>query len=150
MSYDKPQYTARHVIGPIFATFAAAIYISDTYVKTSATKQDRIEFFRKVKITGFRATTRAGGKSGADLAGHLTRRVCLQYPTTVTTAATKVATCVIGTAAGLTTSGAVVAANAEVSANQQLRLTLWITGDGTASSMNAMSADCYIEYQDRN
>jgi hypothetical protein len=109
---------------------------------TSVNVTDRIQFFNNVKITGMKAITRSmelltGAVSDNNV------RIALTHD------GTSIATAALGTVAGAVNSGGVVAALANVAAGTGLDLVFKATGDGTAGTFGQVSADVYIEYQER-
>lgn len=140
--YDDAQYTVKRQIGPIMGSFAAVLITAVNKTATSAQTVDRIEFFRKIKITDFSVIVRAAPDAGS----HATPTF---LPKAVLTDGTNMlATLSLGTVTGLCT-GAGLHGTATVNAHEQLHLRLKYTADGTAQTMGACSYDAFIEYQDR-
>ena len=146
MPYDDAQWQVRHIIGPIFATCASAgiKFTASATVKTGtlADSADQIEFFKNIKLTGIKAVTRATQLLTGALSDHSMQVV-------VTEGTNACATCALGTAAGLTTSGGVSSTYQNIDSTETLSLFFKGTGDGTAGTMGQMSADVYLEYQNR-
>jgi hypothetical protein len=146
--YDAPRYTVSHILGPILCSFASALLkvTASTTIKsgTSVNVNDRIKFFKNVKITGINAITRSSGMLTGKVSDH-NLRVCLYNTTGL------IASCKLGTVAGMSTTGAISAnaALAHADAGEQMQVKLKATGDGTAGTFDQVSADVFIEYQER-
>lgn len=148
--YDSARYNVNQILGPILCSFATALIAvtGSTTIKsgTSANVNDRIKFFRNVKITGMNAITRSVAiVGGSKLISAHNLRVCLYNTTGL------IASCKLGTVAGVSTTGAIsaTAALAHADAGEQMQIKLKATGDGTAGTFDQVSADVYIEYQER-
>jgi len=139
MAYDSPHYT----LGPIFGSFASFTCTAANKTGTTANIHDRIEFFRKIKLKGIKFLTRASGAAGARAFTKVTPKFLLTDGTNV------LATCVCGTVAGVGTSGGINSTYSSVDADEELQIRLKLIQDGTATTTVAVSADMYIEYQDR-
>ena len=146
-SYDSPKFAVRKIFGPIFGTFntISATDAETTKVATCETKQDRIEFFRNIRLTGMKVTTIAGTARAGNVTSALVPKVYLAYTTPVTD--TYIGSCVVGTAP-LSTDGAIISGREEIDKDAQLRLIFKITGDGTATTAAACSVKMYLEYKD--
>ena len=144
MPYDDAKYKVRHMIGPILASFASAIKCTAANkTGTSVNVTDRIEFFRNIKLTGVKAIMRA---SGAAVGRALTKVT----PKFIVSEGTRVCgTCVVGTVAGVGTSGGVSATYANIDSTEELQIKLKLTADGTATTTDQISADIWLEYQER-
>ena len=70
MSYDDGRYTSKKQYGPIWGTFAQVIATVTTKVQTSAVSNDRVEFMRKIKATGFKFLTQTGTTQGGSAADY--------------------------------------------------------------------------------
>lgn len=145
MPYDSAEYTVHQIFGPVLATFASALIkvTASATIKsgTSANLTDRIKFFKNVKITGMRTISRAVSMLTGAVSDH-NLRVCLYNTTGI------IGSCAIGTVAGVSTAGS-VSSTAHADAGEQCQLKLKATGDGTAGTFDQVSADVYIEYQNR-
>ena len=142
MPYDSPQYVTRSMFGPIKGSFAAVLITAANKTATSVNTNDRIEFFRKVKITGFKTII----VTAPDATAHATPAF---LPHAVLSDGTNMlATCPLGTVAGLGTIGG-MAASPNVDALENLQLQMKYTADGTLQTMGACSYEAYIEYQER-
>jgi hypothetical protein len=142
--YDDPEYNVHLRLGPILASFASgAKATTGNKTATSANVHDRIEFFRNIKLTGVNAITRTSGAA----TGHALSSLS---PKLIVTEGTRVcATCVVGTVAGVGTAGGISSTYADIDSTEELQIKLKWTGDGTATTMDQISADVYLEYQHR-
>jgi hypothetical protein len=144
MSYDAERYQAKMMVADIRATYAGGLLgttATNTNQQTSAGAVDRLEFFQKVKLTGFKVLPEVA----PDCGGHATSmtsyaELCLG---TVTYARAS-----IGTVAGVMANGTIVTANmaAGTAANLRASITTW---DGTVQTMAPGAWRAYIEYQER-
>ena len=144
MAYDDAKYVTPQILGPILASFASG-GLATTGNKTGTTVNvtDRIEFFRKIKLTGMKAIVRTASAATGHALSALT-------PKFIFTEGTRVcATCVCGTVAGVGTSGGVSSTYANIDATEECQVKLKWTGDGTATTMDQISADIWMEYQNR-
>lgn len=140
--YDDPEYNVHLMRGPILASFASgAKATTGNKTATSANVHDRVEFFRNVKLTGVMALTRTASAATGHALSTLT-------PKFIVTEGTRVcATVSCATAAGVGTTGGVSATYATILSTEELQVKLKWTGDGTATTMDQISADVYLEYQ---
>jgi hypothetical protein len=142
MAYDDPKY----LVGPIFATFAAVICTTATKLATCAGGlTDRLEFFRKIKITGFKVLPKTGITQGQAAAGEV-------YSIRLYATSDIIATApLLGTNdAGVMANGVIVSSNAlKIGANEKLSLKLHILPGGTANTVSPNSINAFIEYQDK-
>lgn len=153
MAYDSPEFAARHMIGPVLCTVAAGVKLTaavGTQVGTSSFTNDRIRFFRNVKITGFRVRTRSGAAANAH-ALTLGRPTAKLLHGTVT-----LATALLGTVAGVDATGGlcVTNTNLQLVASDSLTLVYKMAngasiGTHTILTAVAQSYDAFIEYQDK-
>lgn len=143
-TYDDARYQVPQCWGPIFASFASAIKVTAANkTGTSANVTDRIEFFRNIKLTAVRAITRSAGIVGS-------KKLSSHSPKIIVTEGTNVcATCALGTVAGVGTSGGISTTYANVDSSEELQIKLKITQDGTATTLDSISADVWLEYQNR-
>jgi hypothetical protein len=148
--YDAPRYRVNQILGPVLCSFASALLkvTASPTIKsgTSANVNDRIKFFRNVKITGLNAITRSVGiVGGSKLISAHNLRVCLYNTTGL------IASCKLGTVAGMSTTGAISATSAlaHADAGEQMQVKIKATGDGTAGTFDEVSCDLFIEYQER-
>ena len=73
--YDSPKYTVPQMVCDLRATFAGALKgttATNTNQQTSATLADRLEFFNKIKLTGFKLLPEVAPDCGA----HATSMTC--------------------------------------------------------------------------
>lgn len=144
MSYDDGRWQSKKVYGPIFGSFAQQIATTTTKVQTSANTTDRVEFFRKIKVTGFKFLTKTG-TSQAQLAAGYTYSVRLMAGADIVATAPLKGTAEDGTMA----EGVLVTSNiSKIGANEALALVWRITPNGTAHTSSPMSGNGYIEYQE--
>ena len=144
MSYDDGRYTSKKMYGPIFASFAQQIGTTDTQVQTSSNTTDRIEFFRKIKVTGFKFLTKTGTTQGGD-ADAKTYSVRLMAGSDIIATAPLKGTLDAGTMA----DGVIVSSNAsKIGPNEPLSIAWRITPSGTLFTSSLMSGEGYMEYQE--
>ena len=144
MSYDDGRYTSKKVYGPILGSFAQQIATTTTKVVTSVNTTDRVEFFRKIKVKGFKFLTKTG-TSQAQLAAGYTYSVRLMAGSDIIATAPLKGTAENGTMA----EGVLVSSNAsKIGANEALSLVWRITPNGTAHTSALMSGEAYLEYQE--
>ena len=146
MSYDSPDFRVQMMYGPIFGSFAQIIVTgASAETQTSEDSRDRVEFFRNVKLLGFRTLPKSGMTQGGAAAGNTLRLQLLVGSDIVATAT------LAGTAdAGVMKYGGIASGTlAEVTSNEEMSLRLAITGDGTDSTFTASSYEAYILYEHR-
>jgi tetrahydrodipicolinate N-succinyltransferase len=134
--------------GPIFGSFAALIVTgASSETQTSENLTDRVEFFRNVKLLGFKVLPKVATTSGAALALGPTYRYQLINGTNVIATAA-----FLGSAsdAGVMIDGGIRAGTfAELGSNSEVALRLAITGDGTTETYTAGSIEAYVLYEHR-
>ena len=144
MSYDDGRFQSKKVYGPIFATFALQTATSGTKVVTSINTTDRVEFFRKIKVTGFKFLPKTGTSQGQLAAGY-TYSVRLMAGSDIIATAPLKGTAEDGTMA----EGVLVTSNvSKIGPNEAISLAWRITPNGTAHTSAAMSGEGFIEYQE--
>jgi len=148
MSYDDAQYRVKQIFGPLFASCAsAALKVTNSATlktATSANVTDRVEFFRNIKLVGIKTVTRSIGIVGGSKAISDHSPKVLVFDGTAV-----VASCALGTVAGVTNSGGVSAASPTIDSTDTLQIKFKAIGDGTAGTFDEISADIYLEYQNR-
>ncbi len=148
MSYDSPDFRVQMMHGPIFGSFAAIIVTgASSETQTSENLTDRVEFFRNVKLLGFKVLPKVATTSGAALAAGPTYRYQLMNGADVVATAA-----FLGSAsdAGTMQNGGIRSGTfAEVTSNEELSLRLAITGDGTTETYTAGSIEAYVLYEHR-
>lgn len=139
--YDDSEYNVHQMVGPILASFGSgAKATAGNKTATSANVTDRIKFFRNVKLTGVRAITRTTGAA----TGHALSSLA---PKIIVTEGTRVcATASVLTAVG-GTNGGVSSTYATIKSTETLQVKLKWTGDGTATTMDNVTAEVWLEYQ---
>lgn len=142
--YDDQRYQTKQTITNIRATFAGALKgttAANTNQQTSATLNDRLEFFNKIKLTDFGCLLEVAPDCGA----HATSQTV--YFELCQGTVTK-ARCTAGTVAGVMADGTIVSANiaAGTACNIRASVTTW---DGTVQTMAPGAVRAYIEYQER-
>lgn len=144
MSYDDGRYQSKKLYGPIFGSFANQIATTTTKAATSANTTDRIQFFRKIKATGFKFLTKTGTSQGGSATDY-TYSVRLMAGSDIIATAPLSGTSDAGTMA----NGVLVTSNvSKIGANEALSLVWRITPNGTAHTSLAMSGEAYLEYQE--
>ena len=144
MSYDDGRWQSKKVYGPIFGSFAQRIATTTTKVVTSVNTTDRVEFFRKIKVTGFKFLTKTGTSQGGSASGK-------DYSVRLMAGSDIIATALLkGTAEdGTMAEGVLVTSNvSKIGPNEALSLVWRITPSGSASTSAAMSGEGYVEYQE--
>lgn len=142
--YDDERYKVHKQLPMIRATFAGGLLgttATNTNSQTSATMTDRLEFFRTVKITGYKVIPEVAPDCGAH-ATSMTVYSELCVGTTVHARAT------LGTVAGVMADGTIVSANVAAGTNLNIRASV-TTWDGTVQTMAPGAMLCLIEYQER-
>ena len=144
MAYDSPRYNAPRELANIRATFAGGLKgttAGNTNQQTSANLDDRLEFFNKIKLTGFKALPEVAPDCGShDTSQTVYFELCQG---TVTKARATV-----GTVAGVMGDGTIVSAN--ISAGTACNIRASVTGwDGTVQTMAPGAVRCLIQYQER-
>ena len=144
MSYDDADFRTQMMHGPIFGSFAQIIVTgASSETQTSEDSRDRVEFFRNIKLLDFKVLPKTGITQGGAAAGN-TMKIQLMVGSDV------VASC---TLAGTDDSGNMKDGSigsgtlAQVASNEELKLQLSITGDGTDSTFTASSVEAYILYE---
>jgi len=134
--------------GPIFGSFAELIVTgASAETQTSENLTDRVEFFRNVKLLGFKVLPKVATTSGAELAAGPTYRYQLINGTNVVATAA-----FLGSAsdAGTMQDGGIRSGTfANIGSNSELALRLAITGDGTTETYTAGSVEAYVLYEHR-
>jgi hypothetical protein len=141
--YDDAMYTVPLMMGPLLGSFASVIVTGTNKTATSVNVTDRAEFFRNIKVTGFKVITRASAAATAHAASTFSYKAILSEGTRV------VATAALGTVAGIGTSGGVSATYANIDSTEELQLRWKIGNDGTAVTHAILSYDAWIEYKHR-
>jgi hypothetical protein len=143
MSYDSPDFKVQLMSPPIWATFAAVIATTTTKLATSANSEDRIEFFRNIRVKGFRFLPKTGITQG-QTAAHEAYSIRLYAGSDIIATAP-----LLGTAdAGVMAYGVLVASNVtKIGSNEEVQLKLRITPGGTATTATAMSGYGYMLYE---
>jgi hypothetical protein len=143
MSYDAERYLTNQIL-KVRATFAGALKgttATNTNQQTSATLLDRAEFFKKIKLTGFKCLPEVAPDCGNHATSMTTyMELCLG---TVTLARAS-----MGTVAGVMANGTIVVSTlaAGTACNIRASVTGW---DGTVQTMAPGAVVAYIEYQER-
>lgn len=148
MSYDSPDFRVQMMSGPIFGSFAELIVTgASAETQTAENYTDRIEFFRNVKLLGFKVLPKVATTSGAAVAVGPTYRYQLLNGTNV------IATAVfLGSATdqGVVIDGGLRGGTfSHIDSNSALALRLAITGDGTIETYTAGSIEAYVLYEHR-
>lgn len=140
MAYDSPKYQAKQVM-QIRGTFAAILGTTAAKSATSANIDDRVEFFRKVKLTGFKALSKIKSDAGAHATSH-TMHLRLCQGTVIKAAA------VIGTVAGVMADGSIVVStlSSGTACNLRFNISGW---DGTVTTLSPNELIAFVEYQER-
>lgn len=144
MSYDAGRYQTKQMLLDLRATFAGVLKgttATNTNQQTSDGSVDRLEFFQKIKLTGFKILPEVAPDCGA----HATSQTV--YAELCQGTVTK-ARATLGTVAGVTADGTIVSANvaAGTACNIRASVTAW---DGTVQTMAPGAFRAYIEYQER-
>lgn len=146
MSYDSPDFRVQMMYGPIFGSFAQIIVTgASAETQTSEDSRDRVEFFRNIKLLGFRALPKTEMTQGGAAAGN-TLRLQLLVGSDIVATATLGGTADVGV---MKYGGIASGTLAEVTSNEELSLRLAITGDGTDSTFTASSYEAYVLYEHR-
>ena len=146
MSYDSPDFRVQMMHGPIFGSFAEIIVTgASSETQTSEDSRDRVEFFRNVKLLDFKVLPKTGITQGGAAAGN-TMKIQLMVGSDVVASAS-----LLGTEdAGVMAEGSIGTGTlAEVTSNEEMKLRLAITGDGTDSTFTANSVEAYVLYEHR-
>lgn len=146
MSYDSPDFRVQMMHGPIFGSFAEIIVTgASSETQTSEDSRDRVEFFRNVKLLDFKVLPKTGITQGGAAAGN-TMKIQLMVGSDVVASAS-----LLGTDdAGVMAEGSIGTGTlAEVTSNEEMKLRLAITGDGTDSTFTANSVEAYVLYEHR-
>ena len=143
MSYDAERYKVKETI-KVRATYAGALKgttATNTNQQTSATLLDRVEFFKKIKLTDFKVLPEVA----SDCGGHATSQTIYieLCKGTITMARAS-----LGTVAGVMADGTIVVSTlaSGTACNLRASITGW---DGTVQTMAPGSVIAYIEYQER-
>jgi hypothetical protein len=133
------------MMGPIFASFVTGTVVkaATNKTQTSAQGHDRVEFFQNIKLNAIKCIMRSAGAAFASAASDHS------YKAYVMTSTNVLATCVMGTVAGVGTSGGISATYANVDAGSELEIRRKIAADGTLTTHSAGSCDVYLEYYNR-
>ena len=150
MSYDSPDFRVQMMAGPYHATFSTLVYtVAETDVTTHTAEDDRnkIEFFRNIKVLGFKVMPLIAPTTGALAAGCTVRYKLMVGSDVVATAAVTSTS----TAKGVMVEGGVATGtNAEVTSNEEMVLALvYTSGAGTDNTMAAHSVEGYVLYEHR-
>ncbi len=147
MSYDSPDFRVQMMHGPIFGSFAAIIVTgASSETQTSEDSRDRVEFFRNIKLLGFKVLPKTGITAGGTVTGN-TYRYQLMVGSDIVATATPLGS---ATDSGTMFNGGIATGTlAEVTSNEEMSLRLAITGDGTDSTFTANSIEAYILYEHR-
>ena len=146
MSYDSPDFRVQMMHGPIFGSFSQIIVTgASSETRTSEDSRDRVEFFRNVKLLDFKVLPKTGITQGGAAAGN-TMKIQLMVGSDVVASAA-----LLGTDdAGVMAEGSIGTGTlAEVTSNEEMKLRLAITGDGTDSTFTANSVEAYVLYEHR-
>lgn len=144
MSYDSPDFKVQLMSPNLWATFAAVISTTATKLATSANTEDRVEFFRNIKVKGFRFLPKSGVTQGRAVA-QMVYSVRLYAGNDIIATAP-----LLGSAdAGVMCYGALVSSNvSKVGSNEEVKLSLHIAPvSGTATTSAASSGYGYILYE---
>lgn len=143
MSYDSPDYKVQLMAPAIWATFAQVICTTTTKLQTSANSDDRIEFFRNIKVKGFRFLPKTGITQG-QTAAHEVYSVRLYAGSDIIATAPLTGT----VDAGAMCYGVLVASNvSKIGSREEVSLALRITPGGTATTASASSGYGYVLYE---
>ena len=150
MAYDSPDFRVQLMAGPYLSTFSNLLYtVASTNVKTHTAEDDRnkVEFFRNIKVLGFKVMPLVAPTTGA-LAAGCTVKYKLMVGSDVVATAVVVST---STAKGLMVEGGVASGtNVEVTSNEEMILSLvYTSGAGTDNTVTAHSVAGYILYEHR-
>ena len=148
MSYDSPDFRVQMMHGPIFGSFSQTIVTgASAETKTSEDSRDRHEFFRNVKLLGFKVLPKVACTSGNAAYTHNTIRTQLMVGSDI------VATAIIlgsSTDVDSVIDGGIASGSlAEITSNEAVALRLGITGDGTTETFTASSVEAYVLYEHR-
>jgi hypothetical protein len=153
MAYDSPKYQVRSVMGPIFCSVAAALKLTAanaTQVGSSAATIDRLQFFRKIKITGFSVRTRSGAAANAHALSLAKPEAKLLHGTVT------VATAMLGTVADVYSAGGLASGTylQLLTGTDTLKLAYKMSpgaaiGTHAIITAAAQSFDAFIEYQEK-
>jgi len=148
MSYDSPDFRVQMMYGPIFGSFAEIIVAgASAETNTSVNVSDRVEFFRNVKLLGFKVLPKVATTSGAATCVGPTYRYQLVNGTDVVATATFTGS---SADAGTMLDGGVASGTfADIGSNSALSLRMAITGDGTTETYTAGSVEAYVLYEHR-
>ncbi|NVM23079.1 MAG: hypothetical protein HWN68_15010 [Desulfobacterales bacterium] len=144
MAYDAERYKTKIPVMDIRATFAGDLLgttATNTNSQTSVGMRDRIEFFQKIKLTGFKALPEVAPDCGAH-ATSMTNYCELMLGTLVYARAS------VGTVAGVCADGTIITANVAAGTAMNIRYS-HTTWDGTVQTMAPGAVLCSIEYQER-
>lgn len=143
MPYDDERYKVHKQLPMIRATFGAVLgtTAANTNSQTSSTMTDRLDFFRTIKLTGFKVIPEVA----PDCTTHATSMTIYSE---LCVGSTVHARATLGTVAGVMADGTIVSANVAAGTNMNIRasITAW---DGTVQTMAPGAMLCLIEYQER-
>ena len=148
MTYDSPDFRVQLMYGPIVGSFATGV-VNTTTIKysTSVGTVDRVEFFRNVKLLGFKVLPKTVATSAHAAAAHQTLRYQLINGTNVVATASFVGT---ATEVGVMANGGIRSGTfANIGSNSELALRIAVTGDGTVETLTAGSVEVYVLYEHR-
>ena len=148
MSYDSPDFRVQLMYGPIVGSFATGVVGTSTIkYSTSAGLVDRVEFFRNVKLLGFKVLPKVVATTANAAAAHATLRYQLTNGTNVVATAAFVGS---ASEVGAMADGGIRAGTfANIGSNSELALRIAFTGDGTVETLTAGSVEAYVLYEHR-
>ena len=148
MTYDSPDFRVQLMYGPIVGSFATGVVNTSTIkYSTSVGTVDRVEFFRNVKLLGFKVLPKTVATSAHADAAHQTLRYQLINGTNVVATASFVGT---ATEVGAMANGGIRSGTfANIGSNSELALRIAVTGDGTVETLTAGSVEVYVLYEHR-
>ncbi len=148
MSYDSPDFRVQFMYGPIVGSFATGL-LGTTAIKysTSVSTVDRVEFFRNVKLLGFKVLPKTVATTANAAAAHATLRYQLVNGSDMVATAAFVGT---ATEVGAMADGGIRAGTfANIGSNSELALRIAFTGDGTVETLTAGSVEAYVLFEHR-
>ncbi len=150
MSYDDPDFRVQMMHGPIHGTFSAHLYtVAATNLVTHTSEDDRnkVEFFRNIKLLGFKVMPNI-----APIAGTLVANSTIKYKLFVGSDVVATATVLSSsTAKGTMLEGGLSSGTLlEVTSNEEMKLEVVFTsGGGTDTTYVAHNVDGYVLYEHR-
>lgn len=151
MAYDDARYQARHFFGPLHCTIGSPVFTYTTaglagavvyQTATSTAVNDRRQFFKNIKLLGVSAILRHVDMAGARLIKDH------KFTALVFDGTAIVGSCGLGTVARVGSAGG-VSGTPTIDSSDKVSIQIRCVSDGTVGTSGAISADVFLEYQDR-